>query len=97
MAASDTLVHWTQEGHKGDALGNNCFTSNSGLYSISLQLEKSNGLYYCPMDVYTVGHDPVRSNIPKLMRMEAITSMAYPLRNKRYILVSPDCLTESEV
>jgi hypothetical protein len=41
LAANDTLVHWTQEqeGHKGDASGCIRFTSDSGLYSISLALE----------------------------------------------------------
>ena len=43
VAASDTLVHWTQQGHKGDAPGCIRFTSDSGLYSISLVLEKSDG------------------------------------------------------
>jgi hypothetical protein len=40
IAASDTLVHWTQTGHRGDAPGSIQFSSDSGLYSITLQLEK---------------------------------------------------------
>jgi hypothetical protein len=44
LAASNTLVHWTQEGHKGDASGSIRFTSDRGLYSITLELEKRNGL-----------------------------------------------------
>ena len=40
IAASDTLVHWTQEGHKGNAPGCIQFMSVSGLYSITLALEK---------------------------------------------------------
>jgi hypothetical protein len=40
LAANDTLVHWNQEGHKGNALGAICFTSDSGLYSITLDNKK---------------------------------------------------------
>lgn len=40
VAASDTLVHWTQEGHRSNAPGMIEFSSDSGLYSITLQLEK---------------------------------------------------------
>jgi hypothetical protein len=39
LATSDTLVHWTQKGHKGNAPGAICFMSNSGLYSIILELK----------------------------------------------------------
>jgi hypothetical protein len=57
VTASDTLVHWTQEGHQGDAPGSIRFSSDSSLYSITLHLEKRDGLYYCPMDVFTVKKD----------------------------------------
>ncbi len=59
QAASDKLVHCTQEGYKHDAPGSIQFTSNSGPYSITLELNKRDGLNYCPTDVFTVDHDPI--------------------------------------
>jgi hypothetical protein len=59
VAASDTLVHWTQTGHKGTDPGCICFSSNSSLYSVTIALEKHDGLYHCPADVFTVDQDPV--------------------------------------
>jgi hypothetical protein len=64
VAASDTLVHWTQTGHKGTDPGSICFSSDSGLYSITISLKKRDGLYYCPTDVFTVDRDPVRPSDP---------------------------------
>ena len=97
VAASDTLVHWTQQGHKGDAPGCIRFTSDSGLYSISLVLEKRDGLYYCPTDVFTVDHDPVRHGLPVIRRVVAPVPPPIPRRSRRYVPVTPDSLTESEV
>jgi hypothetical protein len=58
LQASDTLVHWHQEGHKHGSPGKIRFSSDSGLYAITLSLEKRDGLYYCPTDVFTVAKDP---------------------------------------
>jgi hypothetical protein len=49
LAASDTLVHWTQEGHKRDAPGSIWFTSDNGLYSITLELENKMGSITVPL------------------------------------------------
>jgi hypothetical protein len=98
VASSDTLVHWTQEGHHGDAPGSIRFSSDSGLYSIKLHLEKWDGLYYCPTDVFTVDEDPVRPNIPVIRRIAAPPTLAsLPRRSKCYIPVTRDSMTESEV
>jgi hypothetical protein len=66
LAASDVLIRWTQSGHKDGSPGTICFDSDSGLYSIAINLENRNGLYYCPTDVFTVDHDPVRCNVPTI-------------------------------
>jgi hypothetical protein len=98
VAASDTLVHWTQNGHRGDAPGSIQFSSDSGLYTITLHLEKRDGLYYCPTDVFTVEKDPVHHHIPVIRRLAAPTTPSLlPRRSKRYILVTPDSITDSEV
>jgi hypothetical protein len=59
VAVSDTLVHLTQTGHKRTNPGCICFSSVSGLYFITIALEKRDGLCYCPMDVFTVDRDPI--------------------------------------
>jgi hypothetical protein len=68
LAASDVLVWWTQTGHKDGSPGTIHFYSDSGLYSISMTLENRDGLYNCPMDVFTVDWDPVWCNIPIIQR-----------------------------
>ncbi len=71
IAASNTLVHWTQEGHKGNDLGSICFLSERGLYLITLNLEKQDGLYYCPMDAFTIDRDP---NCPAISLLKSATA-----------------------
>ena len=54
LQARDTLVHWNQEGHRHGGLGKIRFSSDRGLYAITRSLEKRDGLYYCPTDVFTI-------------------------------------------
>jgi hypothetical protein len=100
VAASDTLVHWMQTGHKGTDPGCICFSSNSGLYYITIELEKHDGLYYCQTDVFTVNWDPVQPSAPIICR--AVASVApppagLPQRHKPVMPVTRDCLTVSKL
>ncbi len=97
VAASDTLVHWTQEGHKGSDPGSIRFLSKSGLYSITLRLEKRDGLYYCPTDAFTIDQDPSCPGIPSIKRAAAPPMQAILRCGKRYHLVAQDCMAESEL
>jgi hypothetical protein len=97
LAASDTCVHWNHEGHKEDAPGSIQFMSSSGLYSITLELEKQDGLYYCSSDVFTVDHNLVRSPIPVIQRIAAHDPLPLPKQSKQYVPVTQDCMTKSQV
>jgi hypothetical protein len=66
LAASDVLVRWTQTGHKDGSPGTVQFDSDSGLLSMTMMLEKTDGLYYCPTDVLTVNRDPMHCNAPSI-------------------------------
>jgi hypothetical protein len=57
LASSDIFVRWQQEGHKDTRPGTIWFFSDSGLYNITLALEKQDGLYYCPTDVFEINVD----------------------------------------
>jgi hypothetical protein len=97
VAASNTLVHWTQTGHKGADPRTIHFSSNSGLYSITIALKKQDGLYYCPTDVFTVDWDPVRPPAPIIRRAIAPPPADRHCRSKCFTPVTHNRLTESEV
>ena len=82
----------------GPSRGSIRFSSDSGLYSVTLHLEKRDGLYYCPTDVFTVEKDLVHHHIPVIQRLAAPTApAAIPRPSKRYIMVTRDSMTDSEV
>jgi hypothetical protein len=96
LAASDVLVQWTQTGHKDSSPGTIQFDSNSGLLSMTMMPEKRDGLYYCPTDVFTINHDPVRCNVPSI-HQTFVDTPPIRRRNKEYSPVAYNCLTESEL
>jgi hypothetical protein len=98
LQSSDILVHWHQEGHRHGGLGKIRFSSNSGLYAITLSLEKREGLYYCPTDVFTVTTDRTCPGKPSINRITAPTVPVPPTekRGKRYYPVHHDRIAESE-
>ncbi len=58
LASSDILVCWQQEVYNDAHPGTIQFFRDSGLYNITLALEKQDGLYYCPRDVFDINVDP---------------------------------------
>jgi hypothetical protein len=86
LQSSNTLISWYQEGHKHNRPGSICFTSKSGLYLIILSLEKHEGLYYCPTDMFTISLDSACPNHPTIKRVTLPATQAIPLcrRDQQY-------------
>jgi hypothetical protein len=63
---------------------------------MTMTLEKREGLYYCPTDVFTVDCDPVHCNVPSIHWAVADTP---PIQrhHKEYSPIAYNCLTESEL
>jgi hypothetical protein len=99
LQSSDILTHWQQEGHQDGSPGTIRFTSNSGLYSITLTLEKCNGLYYCPTNIFTVAPDPTCCAIPQINCVAAPTHPTPPnvKCDHCYQPISQSKLAESEM
>jgi hypothetical protein len=98
LQSSDILAHWYQEGHHNGSPGTIRFTSNSGLYLISLTLDKCNRLYYCPTNIFTVAPDPVYPALPSIHRVVAPFPPDIPSgrRGRRFAPTSRSKLVESE-
>jgi hypothetical protein len=71
-------MHWQQEGHHNGSLGMIHFTSDSGLYSIKLTLEKHNGLYYCPTNVFAISPDPFCPDVNRIHHVAASSPPELP-------------------
>jgi len=92
LQASNILVHWHQEGHRHGGPGKIRFSSDSGLYAITLSLEKRDGLYYCPTDVFTVAKDPTRPGVPTINRIvtPSVRVVAPPIASDYHLVGSID-------
>jgi hypothetical protein len=97
VAGSDVFISWQQTGYKDGTPGRLRFYSDSGLASMTLSLEKRDGLYYAPTDVYTVDHNPVRSLTPRVRRI--VTPPSHSLRRpkQKFAPVTKSNQTESEL
>ncbi len=84
LASSNILVRWQQEGRKDARPGTIWFFSNSGLYNITLALEKQDGLYYCPIDIFDIDIDPNRHSRPRVSRIAVPDTTPLPTRPLRY-------------
>jgi hypothetical protein len=60
LASSNFFYFWNQEGCKSPTIpGRLRFTNKDGLLVVFFDMEYRNGLYYCSMDVVTVGNNPI--------------------------------------
>jgi hypothetical protein len=62
LASSDVFVSWTMTGYKDGRPGSLQFDSHDGFLHVHLSLVCHDGLYYCPTDVFTLDHSPIRVN-----------------------------------
>jgi hypothetical protein len=97
LVSSNILVCWQQEGHKDARPGTIWFFSNRGLYNITLALEKQDGLYYCPTDVFDIDVNPNQHSGPQVSRIAVLDTIPHLTRLSRYQAVSSNQLTESEL
>ena len=86
LGCSRTFTRWTQDGHKDATDGKIRFTNDDGSECMDIALAKIGGLYYCtpPGPRETAPHDVNQTH-----------GTAY--RAKRYIPVTRERITESEV
>ncbi len=62
LATSDQFYYWTQVGCKDPTTpGSLQLTSRDGCLLMTFDLEYHEGLYYCTLDVFMVGVDPVQA------------------------------------
>jgi hypothetical protein len=62
LASSNVFVSWMMTGFKDSRPSSLRFDSHDGFLDMALALVCRDGLYYCPADVFTINHSPVRIN-----------------------------------
>jgi hypothetical protein len=97
VAGSDIFVSWQQTGHKDGSPGSLRFYSDSGLASMTLTLEKRDGLYYAPTDVYTMDNNPIRPITPRVRRVVKPAPPSLRRPHQTYVPVTKSNQTESEL
>ena len=90
------LGHWTQTGLRKGSPGKIRFESDSGLLVFTITLENRDGLYYCPLDVFTVDEDAPRQQLRLVYRAKT-DPLPVRQRHGSYEPVSLNHLTESEL
>ena len=58
LSSSDLFASWTMMGYKDNRPGAIRFDSHDGFITMVINLVCRDGLYYCPTDVFTLGHRP---------------------------------------
>jgi hypothetical protein len=111
LTTSDLFASWTMTGYKDSCPGAIRFDSHDGLMHMVFELECSNGLYYCPTDIFTLGKCPSTSclsnpnlhyplqQLPPPKAHRTLTSPATPIlhRLSRFEPTSKARQLESEV
>ena len=67
MHSNPKFRNWAQVGHRDCTPGTLMFYGDSSNILLSLQLTKSNGLYYCMNACYIPAANPSRVSIPRLL------------------------------
>ncbi len=97
ITSSDLFVTWQQARHKDGSPGRLCFFRDNDLASMTLVLEKQDGLNYAPTDVYMVDWTPVQPTAPRVC--QAVNPACPSLRQPwpHYVAVTKSNQTESEL
>jgi hypothetical protein len=64
LATSNVFASWTMTGYKNLRPGAIQFDSHNGFLSMIIKLECHDGLYYCPTNVFALGHCPSTHRTP---------------------------------
>ena len=97
LDGSDTFVEWSQTGYKDNSPRTLRFYSDSGLASMTMTLDKRDGLYYTHMDVFTVNKHPLYRGAPTARRLATPPTLRTWATHNKYASVSKAAHTEVEL